>query len=286
MPKRISYKKNKIGVGLITCDRIEFFKKSYNSLEKIYDDISFVVVDDGVENTVRDLIDFTEDGNTHYIKTKGKEGVAIAKNKALQYLINCECEHIFLVEDDIEILDGKVFDLYIKASKSTGIKHFNFGLHGNHNTDQNGNPLSKKIVNYPDGTKIILYHNVLGALSYYHIDVLNDIGVIDQQFYNALEHVDHTYQIIKAGYHPYFRWFADVEGITEYIKDIVPDHQQSKIRSEEDFMENFFNNHDKFVKKNGFGVVYGRGPLENNYTEEQVLKNLKEIWKKYAEKSE
>lgn len=274
---------SKIGIGLITCDRPEFFKKSYKSLEYNYD-VSFVVVDDGSESTVRDLIDFTEDGNTHYIKTKGKEGVAVAKNKALKYLVECRCEHIFLVEDDIEILDKNVFNLYINAYKSTGIKHFNFGLHGNHNTDGNGHPVHRKIINYPDGRKIILYPNVLGALSYYHIDTLNEVGLMDEQFYNALEHVDHTYQIIKAGYHPPFRWFADVEGASECVKDVVPDHQQSKIRSENDFMDNFFKNHDRFVDKNKFGVIYGRGPTETNHTEEEVLKNLKEIWKRHAVK--
>jgi hypothetical protein len=108
---------------------------------------------------------------------------------------------------------------------------------------------------------------------------------MDEQFYNALEHVDHTYQIIKKGYHPPFRWFADVEGAEEYLKDIVPDHQNSKIRSQEDFVQNFFENHERFVKKNNFAVVYGHGPVENEYTEEDVVRSLQEIWKNHAEKS-
>jgi hypothetical protein len=40
-------------------------------------------------------------------------------------------------------------------------------------------------------------------------------------------------------------------------------------------------NHDRFVSKNNFAVVYGKGPIENNYTEEEVVKNLQEIWKKH-----
>jgi GT2 family glycosyltransferase len=274
---------DKIGVGLITCDREDFFKISYKALEHNYD-ISFVVVDDGKETSVRDLIDFTEDGNVHYIKTKGKEGVGAAKNKALHHLMMCGCEHIFLLEDDVEILDKNIFNSYIKASKSTGIKHFNFGLHGNHNKDIQGNPTIKKTINYPDGTQIVLYPNILGALSYYHIDTLKSAGLMDEQFYNALEHVDHTYQIIKEGYHPPFRWFADISNAEQMILDIVPDHQQSKIRSQEDFMKNFFENHERFVKKNNFSVVYGHGPAENEYTEDVVVEHLKEIWKRHAQK--
>jgi hypothetical protein len=272
--------KNKIGIGLITCDRNDFFKKSYASVLKNNIGLEIVVVDDGVDTNVQDQIK----ENTHFIKTKGKTGVGAAKNNALKYLIETGCEHIFLMEDDIEILDQKVFNLYIEASNKTGIKHFNFGLHGNHNRNYIGQPTPRKIVDYNDNCKIVLYPNILGAFSYYHIDTLNAVGLMDEQFYNALEHVDHSYQIIKAGYHPYFRWFADVDGAQDCLKDIVPDHLNSKIRSEEDFMKLFMENHEKFVKKNNFAVVFGYGPPENEHQEEAVVENLKEIWKSHHQK--
>lgn len=270
---------NKIGVGLITCDRKHFFQKSFSSVVG-NKDICLVVVDDGKESNVEDIVD----KNCFYIKTTGKEGVGKAKNYALKYLMEQNCEHIFLMEDDVEVLDQNVYNLYINASKSTGIKHFNFGLHGNHNRDLLQTPTPRKTVNYPDNTKVVLYPNVLGAFSYYHIDVLNAVGVMDEQFYNALEHVDHTYQIIKSGYHPYFRWFADVEGADKCLVDIVPDHQESKIRSQEDFVNNFLQNHERFVNKNKFAVVRGHGPIENNFTEQEVLLNLKQIWNLHHQK--
>lgn len=262
---------HKIGLALITCDRPEFFKKSSNSLFKL--DCIKVVVDDG-ENKVETILDKID-------TDKPKSGVGKAKNKALSHLLNQECEHIFLMEDDIEILDEKVFDLYINASKATGIKHFNFGLHGNHNLDYLGRPSIRTTINYPNKTRINLYANVLGAFSYYHKDVLEKVGLMDESFYNALEHVDHTYQIIKAGYHPPFRWFADVEGSKMYLKDIVPDHQQSKIRNENDFMQSFQKALDIFIKKNNFSVVQGYGPTEKIYTEKETTDKLKEIWKLY-----
>lgn len=279
--------KNKIGLGLITCDRYNFLEKSLASvLKNIPKNIEFVVIDDTPLNQRN------EENNKIYEKhnivpiftPKGKEGVGKAKNYAMEELIKRNCEHIFLMEDDIEITKEDVFDLYINASKKTGVKHFNFGLHGNHNRNLNGEPISRRVINYPDETKIVLYPNVLGAFSYYHIDVLNDVGLMDEQFYNALEHVDHTYNIIKKGYHPPFRWFADVQGSDLRLNDIVPDHQNSKIRSQEDFVKNFFENHEKFVKKNNFAVVCGSGPIENTYTEEEVVRSLQEIWKNHAEK--
>ena len=282
--------KNKIGLGLITCDRYHFLEKSVSSiLEQTKnfnkEEFNFVVIDDTLDSIRKDRKELSFlNGVNVFFTPEGKQGVGKAKNYALKTLIAAECEHIFLMEDDIEMLDSSVFSLYINAVKNTGIKHLNFGLHGNHNRNLVNEPITRRIINYPDETKIVLYPNILGAFSYYHIDVLNTVGIMDDQFYNALEHVDHTYQIIKAGYHPPFRWFADVQGSESCLKDIVPDHQQSKIRSEEDFIKNFLANHDRFVEKNKFAVVQGRGPAENDYSEEEVVKNLQEIWKNHAEK--
>lgn len=261
----------KIGLGLITCDRPEFFEKASNSLFKL--DCIKVVVDDG-ENKITTILDKID-------TEKPKSGVGKAKNKALNHLLKQDCEHIFLMEDDIEVLNEKIFELYINASESTGIKHFNFGLHGNHNLDYLGRPNIRKTVNYPNNTRINFYSNVLGAFSYYHKDVLDKVGLMDESFYNALEHVDHTYQIIKEGFHPPFRWFADVEHSQLYLKDIVPDHQQSKIRNEKDFMNTFQSALDIFIKKNEFSVVQGYGPSEKIASEQDLLNNLKEIWKNH-----
>jgi glycosyltransferase involved in cell wall biosynthesis len=268
--------KNKIGLGVITCDRIDFLQKCLNSVQehtKSLKDFELIVINDGFEGL--------ESNGFNTINTTGKTGVGNAKNIALKHLIEHNCEHIFLMEDDVQILDSNVFDVYIKTSKITGVKHLNFALHGNHNKDLYGNFTIRRVINYPDDTKLCLYPNLLGAFSYYHIDVLNASGLMDEQFYNALEHVDHTYQIIKKGFHPPFRWFADVFESQNLLSDIVPDHQQSKIRSDEDFISNFFKNHEKFINKNNFSVINGQGPAENMHSEEEVVKNLQIIWKNH-----
>jgi GT2 family glycosyltransferase len=291
---------NKIGIGLITCDRYNFLEKSLSSIFKNTEristnDIHIVVVDDTDKtpqevaySKVKDILEknFTSSKLDlfTFIKTEGKEGVGASKNKALKDMIGAGCEHIFLMEDDVEIVDPSVFDVYIKTSKITGVKHLNFALHGNHNKDLYGNFITRRVINYPDNTKLSLFPNILGAFSYYHIDTLNECGVMDEQFYNALEHVDHTYQIIKKGFHPPFRWFADVFESEKLLKDIVPDHQESKIRSQEDFVKNFFENHEKFIQKNNFSVINGEGPVENVFSEEDVVKSLQTIWKTHHDK--
>ena len=266
--------RNKIGIGIVTCDREDFYIKASESLSKalqIYTDFETITVNDGTNKLKYQPVNL--------IDTIGRQGVGKAKNVALKFLMERNCEHIFLMEDDIEISNPFVFQEYIKTSKITGIKHLNYGLHGNHNRDRYGNPIVRKTVNYPDNTKIDLYPNLLGAFSYFHISVLDDVGLIDEDYYNAMEHVDHTYKTIKAGYHPPFRWFADVHGSDKMLKDIVPDHQQSKIRNEADFQKTFKKGIDLFIQKQGFSVINGYGPNEKQYTEEECLKSLKEIWK-------
>ena len=270
-----------IGLGVTTCDRPEFYERCESSLIAILEknpNLKIVIIDDGLEETK------ISDCFNNKIKTSGKIGVGKSKNLALKHLMDNKCEHLFLMEDDVEILDGEIFKLYIEASKSSGIKHLNYGLHGNHNTDQNGNPVVRKSVKYPNEVIIDLYPNVLGALSYYHKSVIEDIGYMDEVFYNALEHVEHTLRASLKGYHPCFRWFADVHGSSNYIKDIKSNHQNSKIRSENDFMENFKKNLDIFIEKHNFSVVPNYGPPEIYYTEEQALESLRNIWKSHHQK--
>jgi GT2 family glycosyltransferase len=265
---------NKIGIGIITCDRPHFLKKS---LDKI---LSFPLVKS--EKAILIIID---DGNNpvsldegiKYIKTSGRIGVAKAKNLALKYMMDHNCSDYFLLEDDIEILSDTVFDAYIQASNKTGIQHFNYALHGNHNR-QNGMPVIRKSIEYPNGQVIDLYGNLLGALSYFTKKCLDEVGLIDETFYNAMEHVDHTYQIIKKGFHPPFRWFADISNTDGLIRDIVEDHKESVIRSQENFQETFKNGLDQFIKKNNFSVVQGYGPQETIFSLEDTKKSLKKMW--------
>ena len=263
--------KDKIGCGLITCSRPDFYKKSVTSLLDTVQalGIEYVVVNDGMEK-----LPFYP---PLYIETTGRLGVATAKNLALRYLLDGGCEHCFILEDDVEIIDNSVFQKYIDASKATGIRHFNYGLHGNHNLNPDGTPNIRKTVKYPDGTEIDLYPNVLGAFSYYHRSVLEDVGLMDEGYFNALEHVKSTYDISLAGYTSPWRWFSDVHNSSEYLKDIVPDHEQSVIRNE-NFQEVFKKGLDRFIEQTGFSVVRGYGPAEPSISESECLDNLREIY--------
>jgi len=282
--------KNRIGVAIITCDRyvsgfLEPCVESWINKGTKSPSRAFIIINDGTErvdlHTYHSSIGNVIQGTTIFTP-KPYSGVAVAKNTALKKLIELDCEHLFLIEDDVKALVDPqyIFEQYIETSKSTGIKHLNFGCHGDHNKLPNGDFLIRHSIKIHDAI-IDLYPNLLGAFSYYHKSVIDDIGYMDETYYNAMEHVDHTYQAIKRGYHPPFRWFADVHKSHFLIGDIVPDHHGSVIRKDtEDWIKKFRIASDYFVQKNGFTVApqISPGPSETKYTLEDVTASLKQIW--------
>lgn len=279
----------KIGVGVISCGRKEMFSNLFESLLPCKEKIDHLTI---VEDTKKDnpnfdnyIIEVTqdrwkEDGSLFRITTDVNLGVAKAKNHALQHLLDMGCDHIFLIEDDMLIKDPNIFDAYINASKKSGIQHFNFSQHGFANKIRNNIgeiiPNPKITIKYGE-TGISFYQHCVGSFSYYSRKCLDDVGLMDEQYYNACEHVDHTYEIIKNGYHPPFWWFADIENSWKYIGDDGWSIETSSICSSSTFKENVEQADKVFVKK------HGHLPVQTPSTEmSEFAKSLKEIKKKWT----
>lgn len=211
-------KTKKIGIGLITCNRENFLKDAVESVVQCKDTVDeFVIVNDGTP-----LKNFSQPfGN--WIQNENNLGVGKTKNKAFRHLLERNCDYIFLLEDDLLIKDKDVFLKYIDAHNATGIHHFNYGpgtpfnrkqsvqfdLHNRHELEQNTIPDPRLIIDY-NNIKLSLFKHVAGVFSFFTKTVLDEVGLFNEEYHNAWEHVDHTYRIIKAGYHPPFWWFADL----------------------------------------------------------------------------
>jgi|LakMenEpi03Aug12_release.lakeMendotaPanAssembly.Ray.scaffolds.fasta_scaffold461007_2 glycosyltransferase involved in cell wall biosynthesis len=261
----------KIGVGIITCDRPDYFKKLIKSLEGI--SISdFYIINDGEKQI-----------NGGGVKTHNnippKQGVGKAKNQALRYLK--DCDYIFLLEDDIIIKDKTVFAKYIEASKISGIQHFNFAFHGVDNYFSDGSPAVRLKLDYSPTVSVSLYPNVYGAFSMYTKKCIEEAGLMDEFYYNAMEHVDHTTLIIKANMHPPFRWFADITNSHKYIEEIDRAHSGSEIRRDQKWIENFCTACNYFTQKHGFDV---RDPHATVASKEETINAIKQIKNKYGQK--
>ena len=235
-----------IGVGIITCNRPEFFKKCRESINhKWYNYI--VVVNDGEKPL--------DDARAPVIKTNGGEGVGKAKNKAIQYLLEKDCDYIILVEDDMLFKDN-LFEQYIKAHKTTGIHHFMFAYHGpaNKGMISGGDPIPRKIIDYGD-IKISLNTHCVGAVCFYTRKCLEDVGLYDEKYTNAFEHVDHSYNLAKQNYTTPYWWWPDLANSLDYVQEQACSEESSAIRPRKDWQSNIEQSWEYFERKNGFGPV-------------------------------
>jgi len=232
---------DKIGVGMVSWNAEDRLKQSAQLIPAWIK--NFVIVNDGTPYN-----DNTYPTQAKVIQHETNLSVGVAKNTALKYLIDKGCEHIFLIEDDILIKDEDVFFEYIIHANKSGIKHFNFALHGPLNVS-NGlpNPHFKNV--YDENVSVVLYPNCVGAFSYYHKSVIDVCGFMDTNYFNAWEHVDHTYEVIKKGFHPPFWYFADIENSDKYLEEIPNSIQNSTIANRSDWNINVKNGEEYFYKK-------------------------------------
>jgi len=280
----------KIGVGIVTYNRPEYLKVLLNSFPQECGIDELIIVNDG-KPLSKDLPYTGKDydfSHVAWIQNEKNLGVGKSKNKALKYLYEKACDYIFLIEDDMLILDSTIFQQYVKASKISGIQHFNYGpgspfnrkqtirdfdLHNRHLLDEETEPNPRVIIDYKD-SKIALYRHVTGTCSFYTRKAIDTVGYIDENYKNAWEHVDHTYSIIKANLHPPFWWFADLANSHELIipqKNAIGNSSTSKNTNE--WMENVRVNAEKYRTKHGHYPA--QAPDTDINTVTSILKKIK-----------
>ena len=261
---------NNIGIGIVTCNRDEFLD---NLIKSLPEDIYTVIVNDG-DVMSWEHIDNKKVNDYHF---NGKNlGVGKSKNILFRKLMDKGFEHIFIIEDDMLIKDKEVFNKYIEASKVSGIKHLMFGYHGPANKSE-GKPNPRFKVPYNKEVEIAFNLHCVGSFCYYHKDILDEVGIFDEQYNNAWEHVDHSYQIVKAGYLPGYWFWPDLANSYDYIDEQACSNDNSVIRPREDWMDNIKNGADYFVSKNGYAP--GWVP---NVKKEEIYPLIKDIRDKYA----
>jgi glycosyltransferase involved in cell wall biosynthesis len=258
----------KIGVCITTCNRENLLHILLNSLSKATDINELVIINDGDK--------LQKSVSADLVQNERNLGIAKSKNKGLRFLREKNCDYIFLIEDDVEVIDLAVFSTYIQAYKLSNIHHFNFAFHGLDNYKHDGSPAVRLSVEYSPTVKVDLFPNVYGAFSFYTKHVLDTVGYMDENYYNAMEHVDHTLEIIKARLHPPFRWFADISNSNKYLKETDPAHANSEIRKSANWVTNFHKAADRFANKHGFDVRSSIQPMSNKNEVIQFLKSIKQ----------
>lgn len=263
-----------IGVGIVTCNRPNGIQRALGSLQKGYAEHT-LLVNDGAPLS-REVVHMAQYKGVEIFNNKKNIGVGKSKNRALRRLLKLGCKHIFLMEDDIYIKDMQVFSRYVETSKATGIQHLNFSQHGHNNKDSKGRDCPVSAIKY-GSIEISLYPHCVGAFSYYSCKCLLLAGLIDEDFYNALDHVEHTYRIIKAGLHPPFWFFADISCSQDLLGDEEWSPVQSVIRSKSNVHDLIHKAEILFKSKHGETVNQIPRAKKKN-----IILALKKIQKKYG----
>jgi hypothetical protein len=123
-------------------------------------------------------------------------------------------------------------------------------------------------------------HSV-GAFCYYTREVLKKCGLIDENFHNAFEHVEHSYRIAKDGYTtPYWNW-ADIANSMDYLDEIECSEKSSSIRPRNDWKENIIKGATLFQKKHGYSPAWQNAVPDTS--EKDVKGIMKNIFKQFAQ---
>ncbi|WP_228212370.1 hypothetical protein, partial [Acinetobacter stercoris] len=116
------------------------------------------------------------------------------------------------------------------------------------NVDTQNQPKVKIQLNFQD-VNIYFYEHCVGAFSYFSKKVIQHVGLYDESYFNALEHLDHTYMICQEQFHPSFWYFADIENSSAYIGDDGWSKDQSVITAQDKYKSNLKNAEQYFFLK-------------------------------------
>jgi glycosyltransferase involved in cell wall biosynthesis len=200
--------KEKIGVGIITYNSEEYFKTLYESLPLAKID-ELVVVNGGNH--------YRENYGCHWIQHNTNCYPSVCRNDAINFLMNRDCEWIFLIEDDMIIKRPDIFDEYIKASKESGLKYLCFASIAWH-SGPIGARTPRLTVNYKNDVAISFYKNMCNEFTMHHRSCFEKVGLYDTRFRDPFD-IDMVYRQSQQDYCAPFWYFADIKDADLYIEN-------------------------------------------------------------------
>lgn len=198
----------KIGVGIVTYNSENYYKDLFNSIDQTKID-HLVTVNGGDE--------YSKKYSDYWIQHTANKYPAVCRNDAITALLKEDCEHIFIIEDDMIINDSGVFEKYIETSKASGLKYFSFVS----TSWESGEPFNRTprlVVEYSKDISVSLYRNMCNEFTYHHRSCYDKVGFYDSQFRDPFD-IDMAYRESRQDYAAPFWWFADVTNSDFYIKN-------------------------------------------------------------------
>lgn len=223
-----------IGLGVVTCNRPEYFAEVMAGVVKhlgpvvdhvyVYNDGSDRQHADAYRDAYLDLPREIE--VTHARKNLG---VGIAKNALLRRMMHAGAHWLFLLEDDVVPQCDEAVTGYVAAAQASELHHLAFHAHG---------PANAHIQPEVDGP-VSYWPNSVGAFCLYSRVCLARVGLMDEHFLNAFEHVEHTMRLADAGYTTGYPRFADATGSERWLAEIPGSVEHSSIVCNPEHRANF-----------------------------------------------
>lgn len=186
-------------IGIVTHNRYDALNVLLKSLRNIK--VPILVIDSSLnpQSTTNNIV--------YHNDLKGYQSVVHNKNIIIHNFLKNHYDYLFIIEDDIKILDIDVFDQYIEISKKYNIPHMNFG-----------GRIDNQIV-YDLNNDITIYENLQGCFSFYSKTALQKVGLMSPKLdKNCWEHIEHTIKIHQIyNYNPIFYHFPDIKNSWHYI---------------------------------------------------------------------
>lgn len=214
----------KIGIGITTFQRPEYFKQCVAHIIKNVKSADFiVVVNDGSDKKYEEAYQAIYKTLPETIKVVHKEengGCSKAKNTLLHEMIDAGCTDMFICEDDILVMNDKAITEYVRIGREYRLHNICFALHGPINIGKKL-PIPGEIAYYPDS---------VGAFCYYTKEAIEKAGFFDEEFHNAMEHVELSDRIGLEGMTLSFSMFPDITDSEKYLSEIKGSIENSSIR--------------------------------------------------------
>lgn len=198
--------KGKIGVGITTYNSEDYFKSLYETLP--LDRIDELVVVNGGDS-------YKNEYKANWIQHYKNFYPSVCRNDCLSFLLQRNCEHIFIIEDDMILKSSDIFNKYIQASKISGLKYFSY-VSTSWESGTPGKRTPRLTVEYSKDVSISFYKNMCNEFTYHHKSCYNKVGLYDTMYRDPWD-IDMAYRESLQDYAAPFWWFADVTGSDKFI---------------------------------------------------------------------
>jgi hypothetical protein len=185
-------------ISITTCDRsplVRTFVPAFHRFCLGNPRFDFLLSIDGVDfGSNPDTIAFARERGIAFVASRDPEGVGISKNRVLTRLGGYTC--YFFVEDDVELLDPRVFETHIRLSEASGIHHFS--LHERARI--------RDVISTVECQGMNIIHALYGSaqLSFFTRTALAAAGGWHPDFASCRRggHTEHSYRVYRNGLAP------------------------------------------------------------------------------------